>query len=179
MSISSFPHIVKFYNKGDNGYQLFSGKGHSGIPISDVIGASVSSSIRDGRRTRMEPAGSVCGDFFRREMTARISPWAKEKRTVVGGFPGTNWGQLFSTSPRAVTHCLKPLAPGEGFPTFVGTGWLIPKTFGTLPTGNKKFNILSGLLRLDLFLPFHSLGTCIKVLAVNTYPRPHIALSMF
>lgn len=66
------------------------------------------------------------------------------------------------------------LAPGEGFPTSVGTGWLIPNAFGTLPA-EQIFNILPALLSFELFLPLHRFRPGHVPFRVNTSPRSFIA----
>jgi len=70
------------------------------------------------------------------------------------------------------------MAPGEGFPQKCGTGWLIPKAFGTLPAAKQKFNILPAFLCLNLLLPFHCLSACVILLTIYTDPGFLIAFGM-
>gem|GEM_PF-4815027 len=70
---------------------------------------------------------------------------------------------------------MKKLAPGEGFPIFIGTGWLIPNAFGTLPA-EKVIDICPALLTFNLFLPFHCCRTSLIFLCVHASPRSLFAL---
>ena len=70
------------------------------------------------------------------------------------------------------------MAPGEGFPPWGGTGWLIPNAFGTLPA-EQQFDICPAFLHFQFFLSLHSLRPIYELFLVYTNPRPFITLRMF